>query len=187
MPHKIVLRGIPVSYILKESNRAKRINVSVHRDGTLVVARPRRVSERDAISFLKEKTDWILSCLKEIEEDTGIYLADHSGSKLTLLQEYAGIFIARKISEFNEHYGFPIGRVSVKNQRSQWGSCTARKDLNFTYKVVLLPLRLAEYVIVHELCHIREFSHSRAFWSLVQETIPDWKKRDRELNRYYLR
>jgi hypothetical protein len=69
--------------------------------------------------------------------------------------------------------GMKFGRVSIRNQRSRWGSCSAQKNLNFNYRLVHLSPELRDYVIVHELCHLVELNHGRAFWSLVEKMIPN--------------
>lgn len=81
-----------------------------------------------------------------------------------------------KIAYFNEFYGFKVNRITIKNQKSRWGSCSRKGNLNFNYKIALLPRALSDYVIVHELCHLGEFNHSPAFWALVTKTIPDHKR-----------
>ena len=80
-----------------------------------------------------------------------------------------------RISHFNKFYQFTINKVTIKNQSSRWGSCSKKGNLNFNYKIAKLPQELADYVIVHELCHLKEFNHSPAFWNLVAQTIPNHK------------
>lgn len=81
------------------------------------------------------------------------------------------------------YYGVTWGRVTIRNTVSRWGSASRAGNLNFNYRVLFLPPHLAEYVLVHELCHLRELNHSPRFWALVAETIPDWKERRRALRR----
>ncbi len=88
--------------------------------------------------------------------------------------------IAKEIAEnriihFNQYYQFNIKRVTIKNQKTRWGSCSKKGNLNFNYKIALLPPAMADYVIVHELCHLGEFNHSKNFWNLVAKTIPNHK------------
>jgi len=88
-----------------------------------------------------------------------------------------------RIRHFNLSYGFAIGRITIRNQRSRWGSASKKGNLNFHYKIALLPPRLADYIIVHELCHLAEFNHSPRFWSLVAKMLPDHKERKGELKK----
>lgn len=88
-------------------------------------------------------------------------------------KELARAIVTERLAYWNQHYGFTYNRVSIKNQRTCWGSCSELGNLNFNYRVILLPESLMDYVIVHELCHIAELSHSPAFWSQVARTIPD--------------
>jgi len=71
--------------------------------------------------------------------------------------------------------------VSIRNQKTRWGSCSRQKNLSFSYRLFLLPPRFCDYVIVHELCHLKEMNHSPKFWALVARTFPDYKKLRREM------
>ena len=88
-----------------------------------------------------------------------------------------------RLEHFNKIYEVKIGKVNIKNQKTRWGSCSRKGNINFNYKIALLPDRLADYIIVHELCHLKEFNHSRKFWNLVALTIPDWRERRGELKK----
>lgn len=76
-----------------------------------------------------------------------------------------------------------IGRISIKDLRSRWGSCSSQGNLNFHYKLILIPEELADYIVVHELAHLLELNHSHRFWSLVKDVIPDYKKKTLQLRR----
>lgn len=90
-------------------------------------------------------------------------------------KEPARAFIQARLQLWNQHYNFSYNRVAVRNQRRCWGSCTSLRNLNFSYRLLFLPEALADYVIVHELCHLEELNHSPRFWSLVAETLPEYK------------
>jgi len=92
-------------------------------------------------------------------------------------KEAARGLVHAQLAHYNEHYGLKWGRVSIKNTRSRWGSCSKKGNLNFSYKLALVPPELADYVVVHELCHLAEFNHGPNFWKLVAETIPDYERR----------
>jgi predicted metal-dependent hydrolase len=84
--------------------------------------------------------------------------------------------VKERIEYFNTFYNFKWDRIVVRNQKTRWGSCSKRGNLNFNYKIALLPQKSSDYIIVHELCHLGEFNHSRKFWDLVAKTIPDYKE-----------
>ncbi|MBI2050433.1 MAG: M48 family metallopeptidase [Parcubacteria group bacterium] len=99
-------------------------------------------------------------------------------------REQARQFINETLERVNRQYGFAYNRVSIRNQQTRWGSCSADGNLNFSYKLLFLPLAHAEYVVAHELCHLKELNHSPAFWKLVEQTIPDYCAIRRTLKRH---
>lgn len=96
-------------------------------------------------------------------------------------KEAARELVLARLAHFNTHYGLVWNRVAIRNQRRCWGTCTSLKNLNFNYKILLLPPHLQDYIIVHELCHLKELNHGQAFWDLVGEQIPDYQARVAEL------
>jgi predicted metal-dependent hydrolase len=101
-------------------------------------------------------------------------------------KEKARALATSRLLHFNSFYGFAYGRIAIRNTKSRWGSCSAKGNLNFTYRIALIPPDLADYIIVHELCHIGEFNHAKAFWDLVAQTIPDWKEKREALKKINL-
>ena len=98
-------------------------------------------------------------------------------------KEAARELVVRRLEYFNQHYKLKIGRIAIRNQKSRWGSCSSKGNLNFNYKIVLIPPHLADYVIAHELCHLGQLNHSQKFWDLLGETIPDYENRRMELRK----
>ena len=87
--------------------------------------------------------------------------------------------IRQRISVFQPVIGGEFGRVAVRDQRSRWGSCSSKHNLNFNWKLIMAPPQVLDYVVIHELCHLHEFNHSARFWRLVEGVMPDyevWKK-----------
>lgn len=80
-----------------------------------------------------------------------------------------------RLQYFNEYYKLKYNRVTMRNQKSRWGSCSIRKNLNFNWKLVMAPIEVLDYVVVHEMCHLKEMNHSVRFWKLVSEKMPDYK------------
>lgn len=93
----------------------------------------------------------------------------------------AKAFVEKRLSEINERYGYGYNRVTIKNQKTRWGSCSQKKNINIHYRVIHLRPDLADYVLTHELCHLKEMNHSRIFWKLVGETIPHYQELRAEL------
>ncbi|MFH0969337.1 MAG: M48 family metallopeptidase [Patescibacteria group bacterium] len=98
-------------------------------------------------------------------------------------KERARIFVKEKLEYFNQFYNFNWQRISIRNQKRRWGSCSQKGNLNFNYKIIFLPEKCAGYIIVHELCHLKEFNHSRRFWELVVKTLPDYREIRKELRK----
>ena len=101
-------------------------------------------------------------------------------------KEAARALVHARLAHWASIYNLTYKRVAIRNTRSRWGSCSKAGNLNFSYKLILLPLHLADYVIVHELCHLVEFNHSPRFWALVARTLPDYKARKSEIHRYFI-
>ena len=82
-------------------------------------------------------------------------------------------FVCQRIDYYNQLYDFKFNRISIRNQRTRWGSCSKKGNLNFNYRLLILPQYLADYIIIHELCHLKEMNHSQGFWNLVARVFPN--------------
>ncbi len=97
-------------------------------------------------------------------------------------KELARSVILPRLVHWNAQYGHTYKRVAIRNQVSRWGSCSTKQNLNFNYRLIFLPPHLMDYVIVHELCHLKHFNHGPEFWSLVGESIPNYEVCKQELH-----
>ena len=188
MQKKILLKDTEVTYTLYQNPRAKRLRITVHADQRVVVTIPEyyfRRSwniERAAEKFLVEKTDWLLESLKSFEDHKPINTGKNSRKNYLKHKESSRKLVLERLEHFNKTYNFQFNRVSIKDQKTCWGSCSSKKNLNFNYKILFLPQELADYIIVHELCHTEELNHSPKFWDLVAQTIPNHKTLRKQLN-----
>ncbi len=90
-------------------------------------------------------------------------------------KETARKIVTQQLAHFNQFYQFSYFRIAIRDQKTRWGSCSIKGNLNFNYRLVYLEPDLINYVIVHEMCHLKEFNHSFRFWDLVKLTIPNYK------------
>ncbi len=100
-------------------------------------------------------------------------------------KEQALQIVNEKILKVNSIYNFNFNKISIKNTRTRWGSCSSKKNLSFNYKLVFLDSAAQEYLVAHELCHLKEMNHAKSFWDLVAETIPDYKVQKEKLKNYH--
>jgi predicted metal-dependent hydrolase len=170
-------------YTFRNHKRSKHIRITVRHNGTVLVTKPAYVSRRYAEEFVQSKSDWIQSQLNSRETSTYPELAVHTRAHFLKHKEEARILLGGTVERWNKIYGFYFNDIKVKQMSSRWGSCSSKKNLNFNYKLMFLPEKMIEYVVVHELCHLQEFNHSKQFWKLVERCVPDYKKIKKELSK----
>lgn len=161
------------------------MRLAIYCDGNFVVTIPHFTDVSFAERFIREKADWILKKLDSFHTSkfrpiNPLFL---SGSKREYkMQRVAAFDLAqKKVAFLNQFYDFKIGKISIRNQKTRWGSCSRNGNLSFNYKIALAPEKFSDYIIVHELCHLGEFNHSKKFWELVSQTIPDYKNIVKEI------
>lgn len=182
MQQEIILSNKKVSYTLRRNRRAKSVRLSVGAGGALTVTIPYGIALWRAEKFLQEKADWVMRSIEAMEKRRADSIFSHrSKREYYKLKERARALAKNKVEYFSSLYGIRPGAIAIRNQKTRWGSCSKRGNLNFNYKIALLPGHLADYIVVHELCHIVEFNHSKRFWQLVAKAIPDYKARRREI------
>ncbi len=166
-----------IPYTIKYHARARRVVISVHASGEVVVTLPARASLERAETFVQSRMPWIIKTQEKLKRKfEGKTPLRQSRKEYTELKGKALVFIRERIAIYNKHYGFAFGRISIRMQKSRWGSCSRAGNLNFNYKLLDLPLEIADYIVVHELCHLKEMNHGPRFWALVAETVPEHKK-----------
>jgi len=184
---QIILAGESINYTLRRSARARWVRLDVLPGGLVVVTVPHRLAESLGEKFLSQKSKWVVRNVARLKNFKEGPLARHSRAHYQKHKEVARELINQRLEYFNNIYGFRYKGVSIRNQKTLWGSCSKKKNLNFNYKVLFLPERARDYIIVHELCHLKEFNHSARFWDLVVRTIPAHKSIRKSLNHQNLR
>ncbi len=178
-----MLNGQEVAYELKKSRRAGNLRISVGCDANLAVTAPWFVPSGTAENFLRQKADWILSKLDYWQKRQPLIKLTGGGLDYKRNKTAARRLVVSEVARWNGFYHFSYRRISIRNQKTRWGSCSQKGNLNFNYKIIYLPKPLRDYLVVHELCHLRQPNHSKRFWDLVAETIPDHKERKKELKK----
>ncbi len=179
----IQLNGHAISYELKSSRLAKNLRLEIGRHG-LRATKPWRLPDAAIDNFIMSKSAWVIRSLAKTFA-TKINL-DISPEELPILKRRAAKLLLARLEYFNIFYQHKYQRLSVRDQKTRWGSCTNSGTLSFNCRLALLPEKLLDYVVVHELCHTKEMNHSARFWLLVAKTIPDYLERRRELRQYNL-
>lgn len=191
-----------ITYAVRRSPRARRIRLTVHDGGEVVLTVPARVRwmTRAAIDarverFVREHAKWLVlkldfvarrSAARANEKNSALVphfgpgdYARHKDRALVVVREKVARFGAPE--QHSPLRGIPHGTIAVRNQKTCWGSCSRKGNLSFNVRILLLPEPVQDYVVVHELCHLLEFNHSPRFWALVARAIPDYAERRREL------
>jgi len=159
------------------------MRLAVYCDGAVVVTTPYDLQESIADKFIREKETWLFSKIAYFKKFKGKPIAKYSYEDYAQYKDRAFDLAKQRVKYFSRVYGFPYNKINIKNQKTRWGSCSKKGNLNFNYRILFLPPRVQDYIIVHEMCHLKEFNHSRKFWNLVAKTFPNHKEIREELHK----
>lgn len=187
MEKRITLKNKEISYTIRKSRRARRIRLAVYCDGEVVVTTPFNLKESIAEKFVREKFQWLISKLSFFKQFEGKATVRYSREDYLKYKEEAYNLVESRINYFSKIYKLKYNRINIKNQKTRWGSCSKKGNLNFNYKIALLSSLTSDYIIVHELCHLKELNHSKRFWKLVEKTIPNHRNIRGELKEAWKR
>ena len=161
-----------IPYTLVRSSR-KTISIMIKPTGEVEVRCPRRCSKREINTFVASKEAGIRKHLKTIAARPEVSVL--SAAERKALAEKAAEVLPEKVSRFAQQLGVSYGRITIRSQRTRWGSCSAKGNLNFNCLLMLCPEEVQDYVVIHELCHRKEMNHSPAFWSELEKHCPDYR------------
>ncbi|MCD8109934.1 MAG: M48 family metallopeptidase [Clostridiales bacterium] len=165
-----------MNYRVMKSNR-KTMAIQVRDDGVIVRA-PYYVPDTEINRFIREHETWIRKKLAELEEDKKQIQKTEplSMDEIRALADQALKVIPERVRYYAPLIGVTYGRITIRNQRTRWGSCSAKGNLNFNCLLMLAPPEVVDSVVVHELCHRKEMNHSKAFYEEVLRVFPDYYK-----------
>ena len=164
---------------LIRSNR-RTVGISVKPGGNIIIRAPRLLPQTAVLSFVYQKTDWILSAYDNqkdrLPQDAN---APKDAATLALEKRYrdaAKEYIPKRVEYYHEFTGGNYEKITIRDQKTRWGSCSANGTLSFNYRLMLAPPRVLDYVVVHELCHLTHMNHSREFWNMVESILPEYSE-----------
>ena len=164
-----------IAYKVKISRKAKYVRLSVAHNASVILTVPWAFDMRKAEKFLQSKLGWVIKKLEFFKNYQGKLGFKFDKREYFKLKSQALLMAKERVSYWNQFYRLSYNRISIKNQKTRWGSASGKGNLNFNYKIAHLPRELLDYLIVHELCHLGEFNHSKKFWALVAKTMPNYK------------
>ena len=163
----------------------KTMTLEVRRDGNVIVRAPLRTGLPRIKRFVNQKQEWVLGCLERTKEyrEQKPLSADLSESKRNVYIRKAKETITKRVSYFARLMGVSYRNITIREQKTRWGSCSSEKNLNFNWKLILAPPEVLDYVVVHELCHLKEMNHSPHFWTHLDTIYPDRKQAEQWLKK----
>lgn len=178
MSYVLTVNEMTIPYEIIRSKR-KSYGISVAPGGKVTVRMPLRGSERFAVSMVEEKRDWIAkNYLKMQAVSPKPSQKEKTPYERRLEAPYrqaAKEYIPKRVAYYAELLDITYATISIRDQKTRWGSCSSKGNLSFSWRLILAPPKVLDYVVVHELCHRKEMNHSPRFWALVESMIPDYK------------
>ncbi len=170
------------NYTIRRYARSRHLRLALYPDGRVLVTAPKRLSLRAIEKFVAEKQAWLEAEIAKQPPVPKVSLVERRRTYLQHKKE-ALIMARERIAYFNAVYQVNVTAITIRDQRSRWGSCSRDGRLSFNYRIAVLAPELRDYIIVHELCHLIEFNHSLKFWAAVARMIPNHLELRRRLKR----
>jgi predicted metal-dependent hydrolase len=162
----------PVAYV--RHPRAKRYLIRVRRDGSVRATIPRGGSKREAVRFVEAQRQWIADQQAAAVQRRAARPTRPVG-ELSKLKKQARLELTARLLELAQQFGLTVNKVSIRNQRWRWGSCSQQAHICLNWRLVSMPVWVRDYVLIHELMHLRRMDHSPAFWKLIAAACPDYR------------
>lgn len=159
-------------------SKRKSVAIQIKPDGRVILRSPYGVPQRELNRILEEKRTWIEKHLKELSERNQKQqeLPKLSEEELHKLCLQAKEYIPKRVEHYAPILGVDYSRITIRNQKTRWGSCSLKGGLNFNCLLMLAPAEVLDYVVVHELCHRKEMNHFKAFWAEVEKVLPNYRQ-----------
>lgn len=163
------------TYLLKRSKRAQKVRITVYPDCRVIVTIPWKCSSAVANNFVTSNSEWLKSKLNYFRSCPSSKTSNYNPNKFRDVKDKVLRNIKERIDFFNSLFSFNYNRITIRDTKTRWGSCSKKRNINFNYKIIYLEPKLRDYIIIHELCHLVELNHSKRFWDIVEKIIPGHK------------
>ena len=167
--------------LFERSKKAKHLNVSVKPPAKIRVAIPKGVSFEQAANFIKAKENWIKKTVHKIEHRSIKY-----GQPQRIDKEKAKYYLLKRLDDLTVIHGFTYNKATIRNQKTRWGSCSGKNNINLNIQLMRLPVKLIDYVIFHELVHTLVKNHGPLFWQTLSKFVGNARVVDKQLKKYIL-
>ena len=174
-----------IEYHLIRSDR-RSIGIEVDREGKVTVRAPYSCEKKRIDRFLLEKENWIRQKVK-LQKENAMKRQEKREMPEAEKKYYRNLareVLGARTGYYARKMGVTYGRISIREQKTRWGSCSGKGNLNFNWKLSLVPDEILDYVVVHELAHRKEMNHSQRFWAEVERILPDYKARRKWLKEF---
>lgn len=159
--------------------KRKTLAIEITRDARVLVRAPYRMKNADIQKFVEEKREWIEKNLRLMKEkQLNQPIEPLTMEEIKQLAEKAMVKIPQRVDYYAAIVGVTYGKITIRNQKTRWGSCSRKGNLNFNCLLMLAPEEVLDYVVVHELCHRKEMNHSKRFWNEVERVLPSYRKQE---------
>lgn len=162
--------------VVLQWGKRKTLALTITQEGSLLIKAPLQMQEKEIERFVGQRRYWIYKQTKRILQENASRVV-RSEEEIQVLREQARKVLTERTDYYKEILKVDYQRIRIGAQKTRWGSCSSRGTISYNWHLVLMPERIMDYVVVHELCHLVEMNHSPAFWKKVSEILPDYEDR----------
>lgn len=172
--YALELNGEQILYTISYSVR-KSLSISIRENGLMQIKAPTQMSGKEIMTFIESRSEWILTHVEKAKKNQQEKKQLTQQQREHYLDQAMQVFPER-VRYYAEQMGVTYNRICLREQKTRWGSCSSRKNLNFNWKLIMMPPEILDYVVVHELSHLVEMNHSKRFWAVVEKYYPQYEK-----------
>lgn len=175
---------MPYPYQIIRSARTT-LALEINKELKVIVRSPKRLSDKAIAAFVAQHEDWIAKAIakqkQRLENQPPERSMELTREQQETLRQKAKSYLPERVAIYSQVMGVTPTHITVTGAKTRFGSCSPKNAISFSYYLMLYPAEAIDYVVVHELAHIRHHNHSKAFWAMVAQYMPDYKERQKML------